>query len=48
MVDVQLKVVLPPCVMLEGLAVKLMVGGNTTVMVAVAVIVPAAPAAVAV
>ena len=48
LVDVHLKVVLPPWVMLDGLAAKEMVGGNTTVIVAAAVTIPAAPVAVAV
>ena len=46
--DVQLSVVLSPWVMLGGVALNEIVGGNTTVTVVPAVIVPAGPTAVAV
>lgn len=46
--DVQLRVVLPPWLMLAGTALKLIVGGNTIVTVALAVVVPPAPVTVAV
>lgn len=45
---IQLKVVLPPWTMLAGTALRVIVGGKTTVTVELAVTVPAGPVAVAV
>jgi hypothetical protein len=46
--EFQLSVVLPPGVMLEGTAVRVIVGGKTTFTLALAVVVPPGPLAVAV
>jgi hypothetical protein len=46
--EVQLRLVLPPWMMLAGVALKVSVGGNTTSTLALAVTDPAKPVAVAV
>jgi hypothetical protein len=46
--EFQLSVVLPPGIMLEGTAVRVIVGGKTTFTLTLAVVVPLGPLAVAV
>jgi hypothetical protein len=48
LVEVQLRVVLVPCMIVVGDAVRVIVGGKTTFTLALAVTVPPGPVAVAV